>query len=284
MKTFRSLHALVLAGIALWFVGCSDTSAVSHSEPPSPVLDLGPSAMGFDLGDDTLKIQWSGSRLTVDTEGDVERDSLAFAWKLPGLDEWHPMGNTVSLAQLPLSIDVSFSGTVTADFQITWIRSDGTRVVADSACDALTAYTIAAPGSSSSQGSSSSSSTVSSSSSAIQVPISAGKWTGYYSSSSATGIYAFNLLADGTFSERFNLDCTEYTGSWTQVSSAFVLTRTRKIPGTVLTGGACGNWSNAGEALSGPPVTYPVEFLTTDGSEMRLTVPDVGTLELFWAN
>jgi len=283
MKTLRPLHALAFAGIAFCFVGCgSDSSSAPDTEIPDLVLDLGPSAMGFDLGDDTLKVQWSGSRLTVDTEGDVERDSLAFAWKLPGLDEWHPMGNTLSLAQLPLSIDVSFSGTVTADFQITWIRSNGTRVVADSACDALTAYTIVAPGSSSSQGSSSS--VASSSSSAIQVDISAGKWTGYYSSSSATGVYAFNLLADGTFSERFYLDCTEYTGSWTQASSAFVLTRTRKIPGTVLTGGACGNWSNAGEALSGPAVDYPVEFLTTDGSELRLTVPGVGTLELYVAN
>jgi len=275
----RTKHCVLIALTLSLILACGSNSSDSSTEA-DPVLDISADSMAFVLDSDTLVAYWSETRLVVDTDTDLEGDSLAFYWRTTESNEdWKLLG-TQSLAQLPLQINVSFSSTVTADFRLVHIAADGKRITADSACAALVGRKFYGSSSSSSTSSSSSQAPTSSSSSAtgFDITLSNGTWKGSYSTATRKGTYSLKLETS-SYTESFSDSCLEYTGSWSQKYGTLTLTPTKRTR-YQSTDTGCTNLADTTANLSGTPVPYPLTIMSEDGTTLYLEITGLGALTL----
>lgn len=277
--------------LGLWACG-SDSS--SSSNDPDPVIDLGANSLGFLVdASDTLKVNFVGNAMTVDCDCSLAKDSLQVNYRHDGTtDTWAPF-SAFSLAQLPLTITFNNPSSLEAviDLQLILKRADGSSYTADDNLTALNKRVLSPQSSSSTTSSSSStngssSSTVNSSSSAqssssgYDVTLSSGNWTGDY----GIGIYTLSLQAGGAFTETIVPDaadgkCLDYSGTWTQSAGKLVLTRTL-LYSNDKTSGKCPSMLGSAQSLTPQATDYPIVFTRADGTEIYLSVPDLGSFLL----
>ncbi len=285
-KKYSLLLGATSLSLALGLWACGSDSSSSSNEP-DPVIDLGANALGFLVDvSDTLKVTFVGNAMTVDCDCSLAKDSLQVNYRHDGTtDTWAPF-SAFSLAQLPLTITFSNPSSLEAiiDLQLILKRADGSSYTADDNLPALDKRVLSPQSSSSASGSSSStvssSSSAQSSSSGYDLTITSGKWTGDY----GTGAYTLSLLAGGSFTETIVADatdgkCLDYSGTWTQSSGKLVLTR-NLLYSNDKTNGYCPSMLGSAQSLTPQATDYPIVFTRADGTEIYLSVPDLGSFLL----
>lgn len=259
---------------AMLFISCDSDSGNGNSLETDLILDLSSESMGFVLDSDTLVVSWQASdTLLFERTGSGGIDSLLINWRESGTSAWVDWG-TLSLSGFPSLVKLSLGADLTIDLQLILVLKDGSRMIADTTCEALNHHEFF-------ETSVSSSSVIeSSSSSGHSVVLESIHWIGDYPNDD--GVYELDLKEDKTFSEIFNgdheLNCIEYTGIWNQTASdTLSLSRTSKMTGSKLNGN-CTSWATSSPVDT--TVFYPVEFMTATGSNAYVSVSGLGNMIL----